>query len=118
MNKNVYGYNYKIYEMIRSNGGWDMFSMVLIHKFPCNSKLEAYKEEDKVMRELKATMNTKKALCDNKKNRKTKEAEIINPLMYLNELNEYFKKIHKQEYVKEYYLKNREHKIEILKKMV
>jgi len=95
--------------MIRSNGGWDMFSMVLIHKFPCNSKLEACKEEDKVMRELKTTMNTNNA-CYNKEDRQTKEAEIIKPLIYLNELKEYFKKIYKNEYVKKYYSKNRKQK--------
>jgi len=47
INKNANGYNFKLYEMIRSNGGWDMFSMILIYKFPCNLKLEASKEEEK-----------------------------------------------------------------------
>ena len=84
--KNANGYNFKLYEMIRSNGGWDMFSMILIHKFPCNSKLEACKEEDKVMREFKTTMNTNSAW------------------------------VNKEDYGKEYYAKNREQKIEISKK--
>ena len=43
INKNANGYDLKLYKRIRSNGGWDMFSMVLILKFPCNSKLEAWK---------------------------------------------------------------------------
>ena len=86
MNKNSKAYNLKLYEIIRSNGDWDMFSMVLIHKFPCNSKLEACKEEDKVMREFKTTMNTNSAW------------------------------VNKEDYGKEYYAKNREQKIEISKK--
>jgi hypothetical protein len=43
--------------MIRENGGWEMFNMIEIKKFSCDTKREAEAEEDKVMRELKATMN-------------------------------------------------------------
>ena len=47
------------YKMIRENGGWDMFRMVEIKKFPCNDSREAEAEEDKFIRELNATMNTR-----------------------------------------------------------
>ncbi len=50
-------YKYKVYQMIRENGGWDMFRMTEIKAFSCNNKREAEAEEDKLMRELKATMN-------------------------------------------------------------
>jgi folate-binding protein YgfZ len=43
--------------MIRDNGGWECFNMIEIEKFSCTNKREAEAEEDKVMRELKATMN-------------------------------------------------------------
>ncbi len=50
-------YNRQLYKMIRDNGDWDCFKMIEIKKFPCNDKREAEAEEDRVMRELKSTMN-------------------------------------------------------------
>ena len=52
----------KLYSMIRDNGGWDMFNMVEVKKFPCTNKKEAEAEEDRVMRELKASMNSKSSV--------------------------------------------------------
>lgn len=51
--------HYKLYEMMRENGGWELFKMVQIKEFPCKNKREAMSEEDKCMIELKATLNTK-----------------------------------------------------------
>ena len=50
-------FNRQLYKMIRENGGWEIFNMIEIKKFPCNNKREAEAEEDKLMRELKSTMN-------------------------------------------------------------
>ena len=50
-------YNEKKYVMIRQNGGWDMFNMVLVKKYPCNDHLESFAEEEKIRRELNASMN-------------------------------------------------------------
>ena len=61
-------FNNKVYKMIRENGGWDMFNMIEIKKFSCNDKREAAAEEDRIMRELKATMNTQRA-CMTKEDR-------------------------------------------------
>ena len=60
-------YNTKVYSMIRDNGGWDMFKMIEIKKFPCNDDREACAEEDKVMRDMKATMNSISAIFDDEK---------------------------------------------------
>ena len=49
---------YKLYIMIKENGGWDMFKMIQIKEFPCKDKREAEAEEDKCMMELKASMNS------------------------------------------------------------
>tara|TARA_R110000822_G_C15085141_1_gene470111 strand:- start:45 stop:671 length:627 start_codon:yes stop_codon:yes gene_type:complete len=54
-------YNEKKYKMIRDNGGWDCFRMLEIKKFPCNDANEAHAEEDRIMQELKATMNDRRA---------------------------------------------------------
>jgi hypothetical protein len=44
--------------MMRENGGWEMFRMVKIEKYPCNSRQEAERREAKVIQELRASMNT------------------------------------------------------------
>ena len=54
-------YNRQVYKMIRDNGNWDSFRMIEIKKYPCIDRREAEAEEDKVMRELKPTMNTNRS---------------------------------------------------------
>ena len=51
--------------MIRENGGFESFKMIQIKEFPCSSERESEAEEDKVMLELKSTMNTKKRIYQN-----------------------------------------------------
>ena len=50
-------FNLKLYSMIRENGGFEMFRMIEVEKYPCNDRREAEKREDELMKELKATMN-------------------------------------------------------------
>ena len=57
-NENNKGYNYKIYQIIRENGGWDNWSMLLIEKFPCKDKHEACKRERELYEELDSKMNS------------------------------------------------------------
>ena len=79
-NTNNKAYNYKVYQMIRENGGWDMFNMIEIHKFSCSNHREAEAEEDKVMREMKTTMNNNKAyLTDEDKKKYNKEYKKEHP---------------------------------------
>ena len=56
-NEKGIAYNEKKYVMIRENGGWDMFNMVLVKKYPCNDNLEAFAEEERIRREMNANMN-------------------------------------------------------------
>ena len=51
-------YNIKLYKMMQENGGWDMFRMIEIEKYVCKDKREAEKRENKIMKELKANMNS------------------------------------------------------------
>jgi hypothetical protein len=60
-NTSYKGHNYKVYQMIRENGGWDLFKMVQICEYPCDNKREAEKEEDKYMLEYKSNMNHNRA---------------------------------------------------------
>ena len=57
-NPNGVAYNYKLYQAIRDNGGWDAFNMVVVKEFPCENKRQAEAEEDKIMREMKTSLNT------------------------------------------------------------
>jgi hypothetical protein len=57
-NANKKDYNYKIYQTIRLNGGWENWSMILIESYPCNNGLEARRRERYWYEELKPSMNT------------------------------------------------------------
>lgn len=57
-NENNKNYNLKIYKIIRENGGWNNWSMILIEEMNCENKLEACKIERQFYEELNATMNT------------------------------------------------------------
>ena len=60
-NDNGKHYNFKVYQMIRENGGWEKFLMLEVEKYPCADKREAERRENEVMKELKASMNTNKS---------------------------------------------------------
>jgi hypothetical protein len=53
------GYNYPIYEFIRSNGGWDNWSMVLIEYLDCKNGEELRRREQYWFDEYKETLLNK-----------------------------------------------------------
>jgi site-specific DNA-cytosine methylase len=57
-NEKVKDHNLKIYKIIRENGGWDNWTMLLLEKFPCEDKYQACKRERELYEELGAKMNT------------------------------------------------------------
>jgi hypothetical protein len=82
----------KKYVMIRENGGWENFTMTLVKYFPCNTKRELEAEEEKVRRELNASLNS------------------IRSYRTEQELNNYYQdnKEHIKEQKKQYYQDNKE----------
>ena len=66
-------YKIKLYEMIRDNGGWEMFRMIEIEKYPCNDKREAEKRETEIMKELKASMNSVKSYTNDEERLESKK---------------------------------------------
>ena len=50
--------DYKIYTLIRANGGWENWSMVEIEKYPCADGNEARRRERHWIEELNAKLNT------------------------------------------------------------
>ena len=74
-NTNNKAYNFKVYQMIRDHGGWEMFNMTEIKAFSCSCRREAEAEEDKVMREMKATMNMNRAYKSEEDKKQDKKIE-------------------------------------------
>ena len=88
-------HNLKIYKIIRETGGWEMFKMIEVEKYPCNDRREAERRENEVMKELKSSMNTNKSFL-------TQDELTEYKKEYNKEYNESNK--HKiQEYMKDYY---------------
>ena len=56
-NLNDKKYNFKIYEFIRDNGGWNNWDLIMVEEFPCDNKLQLHKREREVIETLKATLN-------------------------------------------------------------
>ena len=57
-NENGKSYNYKIYQIIRENGGWCNFKMVQLGTKEQLTKREAEQVEEEYRQELKANMNS------------------------------------------------------------
>ena len=67
------GYNRKVYQFIRDNGGWDNWDMILIAKVNCNDKMELRQKEREFMEEYKPSLNMYDAyLCYGEKQEKDK----------------------------------------------
>ena len=69
--------------MIRENGGWEMFVMVEVEKYPCSDMREADKRETEIMKELKANLNTYKS--DTTKEEKSEQDKNIEKKTRINE---------------------------------
>jgi hypothetical protein len=79
-------YNFKIYEIIRKNCGWENFSMIEIEKFPCNDVNEATKRERYHFENLNSNLNSKFPQRD------VKEWYITNRHIINNKKKEYREK--------------------------
>ena len=113
-NDNDRHYNSKVYQMIRQNGGWEMFKMIEVEKYPCADRREAERRENEVMKELRASMNTNKSfltqdeITEYKKEHNTNYYELHKEKL-LHQMKEYNKEYNEtnkqkiQEYNKEYY---------------
>ena len=86
------GHNLKIYKIIRENGGWANWSMLLVEKFPCKDKFEACKREREVYEELEAKMNTRRPY---RTHEERKEELKQNYKKYIEEHKEDYKEYHK-----------------------
>ena len=58
INNKSLNYNCKLYEVIRTNGGWDNWQMEIINFFKCADHYEARKKEQEYFVSLNATLNS------------------------------------------------------------
>ena len=65
-NPNSKSHNYKIYQTIRANGGWDNWTMIEIISKICESKRDADRQEQEYMTDLQTDMNTYKSFIGDK----------------------------------------------------
>jgi hypothetical protein len=98
-NPNSVGYNMKVYQYIRENGGWDEFNMIEIQKYPCNNKDELKEREDEIMCEIKSNLNDIRANRSKKEWYEDNRDKIKEQNKEYRELNE--------EKIKEYYQLNK-----------
>lgn len=101
-NKTKSSYNYKVYEIIRANGGWENFKMLEIEEYFCESSKQAKKREQYWIDFYKANLNSKKSFGGETKEEAKKQ--------YILE--------HKEEILqkqKEYYIENSDKRIQYAK---
>jgi len=56
-NPNIKSYNFKVYQLIRANNGWENWTMVEIEKYPCKDRNEAGARERYWYEQLNANLN-------------------------------------------------------------
>ena len=109
-------YNYKIYQTIRENGGWDVWQITPLEEYnECQSQVQARIREEEWSVKLNANLNSQKCFADSL----TKEYSFQYAQEHKEELKEknaqYYQKYKKEifEYKKKYY---QQHKEEFKKK--
>ena len=56
-NPNSKEYNFKVYQFIRQNNGWDNWSMILVENFPCENELQLKQRERHFIELLESKLN-------------------------------------------------------------
>lgn len=118
-NPNNKKYNYKKYQYIRDNGGWEEWKMIWLEDYPCNNVRELQLREDHVMIQYENRINdrrasrTKKQYAEDNKEHlaeKAKQYRIKNKeqLAEKNKIKYQKNKEYFKEYNKEYRNNNKE----------
>ena len=110
-NLNDKKYNFKIYEFIRDNGGWNNWDLIMVEEFPCDNKLQLHKREREVIETLKATLNSEIPLRTTKEYYEDNKEKIKQYRQDNKEKIKQYKLDNKEtikEYTKQYRLDNKE----------
>jgi hypothetical protein len=98
ININNKSYNFKVYKMIRDNGGWYEWDMIEIEKYPCADGNEARKRERELMELNKCNLNSNKAFLTPEELTiyKVQYDKEYKPIYYLN--NKTYMRAQQKEY--------------------
>ena len=114
-NPNDTSRNRRVYQTIQQNGGWDMWCMIEIEKFPCNDKKEAEKREREWFEYYNANLNSQYPRRTMKEWRQDNKTIIAEKKKKYNEDHKERIKEHKKKYYaenkerfKQYYEENKE----------
>ena len=99
-NQKSKSHNFRVYQFIRDNGGWNNWDIIIIENYPCENKKQSLIREEEIRKELQPTLNTNKAT-------KTKEEHKIQRQKYYLDNKELF-----QEHSKKYREENREYDLQ------
>ena len=83
-NPNKKGHNYKIYKIIRENGGWHMCNCKILEQVEYITKNEILVIEQSWIDIYNANMNSCSAICQSKIEKIEKEEKEDNPISYGN----------------------------------
>lgn len=100
-------YNIKVYQIIRTNGGWNNWSMILVEEFPTTSKLLLEQRERYWIEILGSTLNCRVPTRTHKEWSNDHKEHLTEYQKQYNETNKEQRKL--------YYETNREHYLEIKK---
>lgn len=89
---------YKVYQIIRENGGWDNWSMVPVEEFKCDTIQQARIREQHWLEELKANMNSRNAFTDKRTYFESRRELKADYDAYYREVNAYRRKAQKADY--------------------
>lgn len=101
-------YNYPVYQVIRDNGGWDMWEMIPIEEYPCDSKRELEIRERHHIDLLRPILNRRVPTRNQKERYENNREDIL-------EKQKEWRKDNREEILekkKQYYQNNREKIVE------
>lgn len=103
-------HNYKIYQTIRENGGWDNFRMVVIEELPDTTRIAAQIREEHWRVTLSATLNSISAYSGLSKEEYNKKYYFDNQKQINENCKKYYETNKEQLIIqsKEYYQNNKE----------
>jgi hypothetical protein len=104
-------YNIYVYKFIRDNGGWDNWTMIELHKYPCNDRRELECEENRVMMELQSQLNSNRPYITEEEIREYKKNYIEEHKEERKIKNQIYREEHKEEFnekSKKYYEDHKE----------
>ena len=87
-NVNSHCYNYKIYQFIRNNGGFDNFKFDILLSFECENTKQKVIKEQEYLDEFKPSLNDRKAFRTEEERIEYNEKHYENNKEYYKEYNE------------------------------